>query len=173
MKPKERILSVATELFHQQGYNTTGINEIIEKANVAKASFYQNFKSKECLAVEYLKKRHEYWFEGLKKNTDEKKTTKEKIISAFDYIKYRNEQENYRGCCFLNMLSEIQADNILLHSIIQEHKTDLQEFFILIMKNEKKAFLIYMLFEACIIESKIYRNQDSIEETMKNIDNLI
>ncbi|WP_366519876.1 TetR/AcrR family transcriptional regulator [Apibacter sp.] len=44
---KERILNVTTLLFHHHGCN----NEIIEKANVAKTSFYQHFKFKEYLAL--------------------------------------------------------------------------------------------------------------------------
>ncbi|UII26928.1 TetR/AcrR family transcriptional regulator [Fulvivirga maritima] len=38
--PRERILEVTSELFHQQGYNSTGINQIIKEAKVAKASLY-------------------------------------------------------------------------------------------------------------------------------------
>lgn len=37
--PRERILDTAAILFHQQGYNSTGINQIISEAKVAKASF--------------------------------------------------------------------------------------------------------------------------------------
>ena len=28
-KPKDKIIATATRLFHQQGYNSTGINEVI------------------------------------------------------------------------------------------------------------------------------------------------
>lgn len=45
-KPRERIVSNAMVFFHRQGYNNTGINQIIDKANVSKTSFYQYFKSK-------------------------------------------------------------------------------------------------------------------------------
>lgn len=173
MKPKERILNVATELFHQHGYNATGINEIIQKANVAKASFYQHFKSKEDLAVAYMEARHEFWIEGLKLFTANKGTVRETVISAFDYIKYMNEKENFRGCSFLNILSEIQTDNTRIFNIIRDHKTDVQKFLITIIKDEKKAFVIYMLLEACIIESQVYRTQKYIEETKLNITNLI
>jgi AcrR family transcriptional regulator len=44
--PRERILERASILFHHQGYNSTGINQIISEANVAKASFYQHFQNK-------------------------------------------------------------------------------------------------------------------------------
>ena len=52
-------------MFHKQGFNSTGINQIIEEAKVAKASFYQHFKSKEDLCVAFLEKRHSFWFDEL------------------------------------------------------------------------------------------------------------
>jgi AcrR family transcriptional regulator len=51
---KERILSTATRLFYSHGAKNTGINQIIEEAGVAKASFYQHFPSKEDLIVQCL-----------------------------------------------------------------------------------------------------------------------
>lgn len=42
--PRERIVETTFELFAKQGYNSTGINQIIADAGVAKASFYLHFK---------------------------------------------------------------------------------------------------------------------------------
>ncbi|MFT6754704.1 MAG: AcrR family transcriptional regulator, partial [Urechidicola sp.] len=47
---KERIIATASDLFYNQGYNQTGINQIISEAGVAKASLYQHFRSKEDIA---------------------------------------------------------------------------------------------------------------------------
>jgi len=52
--PEERILAVATELFYTQGYRATGINEVIARSGVAKATFYNHFPSKEALCLAYL-----------------------------------------------------------------------------------------------------------------------
>lgn len=54
---RERILDTAFDLFYRQGYFQTGINQIIEEAGVAKATFYNNFRSKEELCTEYLRER--------------------------------------------------------------------------------------------------------------------
>mgnify|MGYP003651832477 CR=1 FL=1 len=43
---RERIIGTASELFYNQGYNQTGINQIIDQAGVAKASMYQHFNCK-------------------------------------------------------------------------------------------------------------------------------
>lgn len=54
LTPKERILKTVEHLFYEQGCLSTGINQIIADAQVAKASFYQHFSSKEALILEYL-----------------------------------------------------------------------------------------------------------------------
>ena len=51
MDTRERILDTAARLFYAQGYNSTGINQVIKEANVAKASLYQHFPSKEDLLI--------------------------------------------------------------------------------------------------------------------------
>src|SRR5690606_4330083 len=56
---KQRILETAGELFFQRGYSGVGINEIIEKAGTAKASFYQHYPSKESLCEAWLRSVHE------------------------------------------------------------------------------------------------------------------
>ena len=165
LKPKERILNVAMTLFHQQGYNSTGVNQIIEEAAVARASFYQHYKSKEDLALAYLNNRHTQWFEGLRKKVAEEKKSNNQILAAFDYLADMNSKENYKGCAFLNMMSEIQANNTRIYDIIQNHKKQVEYFFEDLIDTPEKSFLVYMLFESCMIESQVHRNQDYITKT--------
>lgn len=165
MQPKERILEQAFTLFPKQGYNSTGINQIIEEAKVAKASFYQHFKSKEDLGVAFLNKRHLYWFEELQKFTLDKENPKEKIISSFDFLIFMNREENFRGCSFLNILSEIPSDNIKMLQVIQSHKNDLRDYFLEILKERILANHVYLLFESCIIESQLFKSNELIEQS--------
>ena len=43
---KDRILDTASRLFYERGDHTTGINQIIEEAEIARASLYNHFPSK-------------------------------------------------------------------------------------------------------------------------------
>ncbi|MFZ4931172.1 TetR/AcrR family transcriptional regulator [Chryseobacterium sp. Mn2064] len=171
--PRDRIIETTFELFAQQGYNSTGINQIISESNVARASFYQYFKSKEDLCVEFLNVRHEYWFGELNSFLSKEKDSKSKIINAFDFLIYMNEKENFRGCSFLNILSEIQLDNIKILSVIQSHKADLRTFFSELIKEDILSDHIYMLFESSIIESQVFKSNELIEKSKKIVANLI
>ena len=172
--PRERILETALRLFHEQGYHTTGINQIISEAGVAKASLYLHFKSKEDLGVEYLKARQEIWFAQLLSFTDESKKTKKKILAAFDYLAYNNEKENFRGCSFMNMLSEIPSEDSVLLTMIQQYKQQVRQFFADLMEHPKDQLsdTVYLLFESAMLESQLYKSQWPVDRAKKIIADL-
>jgi AcrR family transcriptional regulator len=53
--PRERILKTAGRLFYHDGYRAVGIDRVIAEAEVAKASFYKYFPSKDDLIVAWIK----------------------------------------------------------------------------------------------------------------------
>jgi hypothetical protein len=58
---RDELLEIASRLFYEQGYHRTGVKQIIDEAGIAKGTFYSHFKSKEDLAVAWLKLRHTSW----------------------------------------------------------------------------------------------------------------
>lgn len=171
--PRERIINTASILFHQQGYNSTGINQIIGEANVAKASFYQHFKSKDELCVAFLNTRHDYWFSQLLTYVSKHTNRKKRVLSAFDFIIAMNMKENFRGCSFLNILSEISKEQSAILSVIQAHKTDLRIFFEKELGDDMLASHIYLLFEGAIIESQLFQSNELVEKSKKIINSSI
>lgn len=171
--PRERILHTASLLFHQQGYNSTGINQIISEADVAKASFYQHFKSKDDLCVAFLTARHTYWFSALLTYVSKSKSPRKRILNAFDFIIHMNDKEDFRGCSFLNILSEISKEQNAILSVIQSHKTDLRKFFEAELGNKLLAAHIYLLFESSIIESQLFRSNELVEQSKKIVTSLL
>jgi len=53
---REHLLDVGLKLMHQQGYNATGLTDILKAAEVPKGSFYHHFASKEDFAAAALEK---------------------------------------------------------------------------------------------------------------------
>ena len=173
MQPRERILETAFSLFHKQGYNSTGINQIIADSKVAKASFYKHFKSKEDLCIEFLNKRHDYWFNKLIAFTSENRTPNAKVLASFDFLIFMNETENFRGCSFLNLLSEIPTNNTKILKVIQNHKIDLAEYFEKLIADKQLANHVYLLFESAIIESQLFKNQLAVNQSKTIVSALI
>jgi len=165
--PKERILETATRLFHQQGYNSTGINQILEEAKVAKASLYQHFTSKDEVGLHYLQASRLEWFAGLDQWTGKKKAPLQKLLACFDFLEYAMQQNGFLGCKFINMLSEIGNSSPAMSKEILAHKAKLRNYMKAFIKDalhDRPASLtdltgdaIYLLFEGAIVESKIYK----------------
>ena len=51
---REHLLDVGVELMHRNGYNATGLSDILKAADVPKGSFYHHFGSKEDFAAAAL-----------------------------------------------------------------------------------------------------------------------
>jgi AcrR family transcriptional regulator len=56
---QDRSLAAAKELFYEEGVNLVGIDRVIERAGVGKASLYDCFGSKEELIRSCLQQRHD------------------------------------------------------------------------------------------------------------------
>src|ERR1700732_5496274 len=56
ISPRERILSVASDLFYRHGIRVIGVEKIIEAAETNKMTLYRHFASKDELVAEYLRR---------------------------------------------------------------------------------------------------------------------
>jgi AcrR family transcriptional regulator len=55
LPPRERILSVARDLFYERGVRAVGVDEIAEAAGTNKMTLYRHFASKDLLVAECLR----------------------------------------------------------------------------------------------------------------------
>lgn len=55
---KEKILNAGVAVFYKQGFHGSGVQDVVDHAEVPKGSFYNHFKSKEALGLEVL---DTYW----------------------------------------------------------------------------------------------------------------
>lgn len=53
---RRELIEVAERLFLSQGYENTGVSDIVRATNVAQGTFYYHFESKEEILVEVVKK---------------------------------------------------------------------------------------------------------------------
>src|ERR1700691_3671173 len=107
--PRERLLEAASELFYAEGVQTVGIDRVIERAGVAKASLYSTFGSKEELVCAYLDQRHGQTLGRLRAAADAATDPVEKIIAVFDAQAQLFRQHDFRGCAFNAAAAEAPA----------------------------------------------------------------
>jgi AcrR family transcriptional regulator len=103
---RERLLDAANELFYAEGVQTVGIDRIIERAGVAKASLYNLFGSKEGLVAAYLASRHDLTISRLTEAMARFDDPGLKILAVFDTQAQQYEQSDFNGCAFIAASTE-------------------------------------------------------------------
>ena len=164
----QHIITTASDLFYTNGYNATGINEIIAKATIAKATLYHHFKSKEDICIAYLNLRHNSFMEELKDYVKKSGTSKQKLLGIFDFLRVLYRQGNFQGCWSQKILSELNPANKKILAVIQKQKKELLLFLGEVVGDsiqhvskaeiEKISGGLYLLYESAITESHLHKN---------------
>ncbi len=107
---RERLLAAANELFYAEGVHTVGIDRIIERAGVAKASLYNTFGSKDQLIVAYLETRRERNRARIEKAVARYEDPRERLLAVFEAAAEIIADPSFRGCAFVNASAEAPPD---------------------------------------------------------------
>jgi AcrR family transcriptional regulator len=107
--PRERLLQAASELFYAEGVHSVGIDRVIERAGVAKASLYSTFGSKEQLVCAYLDTRHAQTLGRLRAAVDAVEDPVERLLAVFDAQAQLFRAPDFHGCAFTAAAAEAPA----------------------------------------------------------------
>jgi AcrR family transcriptional regulator len=111
---RERLLAAADELFYEEGVHTVGIDRVIERAGVAKATLYSSFGSKEGLIVAYLERRHEATRDRMTEALATRyHSPRERMLGVFDVLAERIALPGFRGCAFVNASAESPSGGVV------------------------------------------------------------
>ncbi len=110
--PRERLLEAAGELFYADGVQSVGIDRVIERAGVAKASLYSTFGSKEELVRAYLDERHARIVGRLRSAVDaiDADNPVARILAVFDAQAELFRAPGFHGCAFAAAAAESPRD---------------------------------------------------------------
>jgi AcrR family transcriptional regulator len=178
--PRQRIIDTAIRLFFEQGYLATGINQIIEHAEVCKASFYSNFPSKEDLCLEYIKTAHDHWMNLLGKEINKKKKPYERLMTIFTFLESWMMGCSYRGCGLMNISSETPELKGRIRQLIQQRNGILKKSIYALVKNlkesdskffcmdvEEVSSFLLMIIQGAIVSSQAYAQVQPIRHAKK------
>ncbi len=162
-----RILNAAEELFYNEGIQTVGIDRIVKESNVALNTMYKHFPSKDKLIECYLKDRDINWMRWLERYISKESEPREKILAIFDALNDWFNDENFRGCAFINASGELGATKPFIIEISKAHKEKVCNEIIKILSNtdrkqiEKIAKQIMILIEGAIVQAYINEDKDA------------
>ncbi|MDN6431573.1 MAG: TetR/AcrR family transcriptional regulator [Corynebacterium flavescens] len=104
--PRSRLLESATNLFSTEGIRVIGIDRILREADVAKASLYSLFGSKDSLVIAYVEDLDEKYRKDWEERTARMMDPEQKLLAFFDKAIEEQPQMEFRGSHFLNAAGE-------------------------------------------------------------------
>lgn len=112
---RERLMEAAYDLFSAHGVFQVGIDTILAKSGCAKASLYNNFESKETLAVAFLERRAARWTRGWFEDEvrSRARAPRARLLAIFDVFDEWFQRRDFAGCPFINVMLESPQGSIV------------------------------------------------------------
>jgi AcrR family transcriptional regulator len=124
---RERIMSVAEELFYREGIRATGVDRIVEVSGVSKTSLYRVFQSKDELIAAYAKAHDQRFWERWDKAAEiYRNKPLAQLNAVLDGVAESIGRPTYRGCPFINLAIELPDENHPARIIAAASKTRLK-----------------------------------------------
>lgn len=120
---RERLLDAAGDLFYKHGFQAVGLDQILETVGITKTAFYKHFASKDDLIVAILDQRDqremEEWMAYIRiMGRDDARRQLEALFELLDDW-FKNPE--FRGCLFLNALTEFPSENDPINRAARKH----------------------------------------------------
>lgn len=120
--PRERLIDTAVDLFYDRGLPNVGINEVTDRAGVARMTLYNNFPSKEALALAAFERLADLRKELVERHLDSANTPSASVRAMFDVAEQLATRPRYRGCAFINVAAQEPNPKGPLHALVHTHK---------------------------------------------------
>ena len=118
---RQRLLDAATDLFYSEGIHAVGVDRIIERAEVTRATMYKQFDGKEGLVLAYLRGEDEglrALFAQAGAASSDPDVLLELVIAG---IEQDIRERHTRGCPFINAAAEY-PDEGPVRDLIDDHR---------------------------------------------------
>jgi len=120
---RERLLSTARTLFLGEGIRATGIDRVIAESDIAKATLYNHFATKEDLVVAVLEAHLADWREEVRAADDPEAAPPERVARLFDALAATVRAGVFRGCPFSNALTELRTSRPV-RAVAERYRTE-------------------------------------------------
>lgn len=150
----ERILKAATRLFYQEGIRAVGVDAVAAAAGVTKRTLYYHFESKDALVAACLQRRAREAAEAPELSPAAAVAA---ILARFDDLRDWFGTGRFRGCPFVNAVTEVGAPDHPAVRIAQAFKSERRRWFAVLLgragaaEPDALAAQLMLLVDGCIV----------------------
>lgn len=186
-KTRIHIIMESAELFNQNGYAGTTMQDIMEATGLTKGGLYRNFSSKDEIAIESFKYAGKVLWEHFSAAIENSKTATGKILAMCNvYSDTVHNPPIKGGCPLLN--TAVESDHsfpVLRDQAIEAYEQMLSYIQCILkqgaasgefrsdMDTESAASFIFSSIEGAIMASRLTRDNKHVGYAMNNIEQLL
>ena len=171
---RDRLLAAASQLFYSEGVHTVGVDRIVERAGVAKATLYALFGSKEGLVRAYLSERHDRTRERMIRELAARyETPREKLLGVFEVQGLSFVEPGFHGCAFVGANAEA-TEGTSIEEVTESYRAWVRSLFHDLAKEagaaepERLAGQLVLLYDGAGISAWMDHNPDAAQ-TSKSV----
>jgi AcrR family transcriptional regulator len=117
-------------LFSREGTQRVGIDAVIAQAGAAKMTLYRNFRSKDELILDFLRRREQLWTRDWLQAEAERRgpTPEARLLAIFDVFGEWFQTADFDGCAFLTTMIEVKDLDSPVRQASVEYLAHIREF---------------------------------------------
>lgn len=150
-------MEAADRLFYQKGIRAVGVDAVAAEAGISKRSLYDTFRSKDALVAAYLRQR----IQPLPASGEPAAV---QVLALFDQLHARFAKGDFRGCPFVNAVTELAEDCETARAIALGYKEERRRHITSLLvqasasQPEALARQITLLFEGAIASMLVHQD---------------
>ena len=128
LSAREGLVDAALEVFYAEGFHASGIERVLEAANISRTTLYRHFKSKDELilaALEERDRRYREWLSNYITRASDNPAGRLKAVFRALELWIMGEAfpgQRFTGCMFVNAAAEYADHEDAGHKLAARHK---------------------------------------------------
>ena len=173
LSAKDRLLAAADELFYAEGVHVVGVDRIVERAGVTKASLYNIFGSKDELVRAYLEQHFRERQRRIARILAKYNTPRERLLGVFAEIEGALASPAFQGCRFIRATAEAlpgEASEI----VAEEYRAWLRSIFTDLAEavgaSDPKQFgrQLFLLYDGAAVAARMDKDRGSAAKAVRS-----
>ena len=117
-----KLIEVGTQMITENGFNNTGISEVLKAVGVPKGSFYHYFESKDDFGIQIINHFCDEYFKALDQDlNNESLSPLNRLMKNIDCSFQEFGENDYRcGCLFGNLGQEMASQSEIFRARLEE-----------------------------------------------------
>ncbi len=177
---RDDLLTTATELFYREGIRPVGVDTIVQRSGVSKMTLYKHFRSKDDLAVAYLRRRDDGVRRAIEARVAElAPDPRDRPLAAFDAFAEQVERDDYRGCHLINALVEFPDGENPARRFALEQNARWQAYLVRLVREagipdaETLGDQLFLLLEGAFVTAAMERSSEPMGRSRRAAEALL